>query len=126
MRRHWACLSIFVALMAALVVPSLALAKTTTFQIRNARGRVCGSVSLHDYATGRVMNSQGRKVGFLLEGVHPACTVWHAPSADGPDCAWAYQNVLHPSHRSPSSQAVIGRAVRGHGRWLLQQRVNGS
>lgn len=125
MRRHWVCLSIFAVLSVALVVPSLALAQTT-FQIKDAHGRVCGSISSRDEVNWRVVNSHGTLVGWLGEGVHPACNVWHAPANSGPlVCACAYQNVLHPSWQSSSPNAVIGKAVRAHGRWLLKQRVSG-
>ena len=125
MRQRIVCLLVFIPVSLLLLTPGIAQASTYTYKIANAKGRVCGSISSSDRINWQVMDAHGALVGVLLEGAHPACSVYHAPATDGPESAWAYQNVLHPGVESSSPNAVIGKAVRSHGRWLLKRRVNG-
>jgi hypothetical protein len=125
MRQRFSWLLVFIPVSLLLLAPGIAQAKTYTYKISNAKGKVCGSISSSDHVTWKVMGAHGALVGILREYAHPSCSVYHAPSTDGPESAFAYQNLLHPSRQSPSPNAVIGKAVRSHGRRLLKRRIAG-
>lgn len=123
MRRHWLCLSIVVALAVVLVAPSLAQAKDT-YKIRNARGKVCGSVSTSNGMTWKVVNSHGARVGTLLSGSGAYCQMTHTPAAweDGLMHEYADGSLLYSNSGESSGAATIGKAVRANGCWLLKTR----
>ena len=69
MRRHWVCLSILIVLAATLVAPSLALA-TTSFQIKDAHGRLCGGFTHPQglLSISKVSDKSDARVGLLSVG----------------------------------------------------------
>ncbi|MBE3032893.1 MAG: hypothetical protein IMZ74_06810 [Actinobacteria bacterium] len=125
-------LATIVILSASLLLPASASA-TSRWLVKNASGKILGSVQKSSSGAYRYVRAGARVGGIKYWGGDATAIAWYAPPSAG---HWLKSILVTPAtypdpdpsrfNMGPRTDYnVTGRAVRRSGRWVVQRRVSG-